>query len=155
MGAPKAKRVGTLVTLCAVLCACKPAHPSIRAGQVTLSYIDASNNSATFLLDNQSTRPIYFRGRHNFWSASTAVYAMIACIVPGSAILSDAPFPLPEFVGGPPPVIKVAPGELIKLKVVGEYGELIQKSKGRLCQVRLPLEPMKLDNAIESTLFAP
>src|ERR1700675_4507352 len=76
-----------------------------------------------FILENRSSRAIYFQANKAFWSNTAyPVYTAMSCTdAHPSRGTNDSSFPLVDFWGGPPPFIKVSPGDRLRLDVA-HYG---------------------------------
>ncbi len=149
-------RLCGLVAICFLVVACKPRGLPSPSGQITISYDGLRNDGMSvsdvfFILENRSTRTIYFRGTKTFWSGTIPVYAGMDCTNTKSSTSYSSGFPLVDFIGGPPPYVKVSPGGRLRLNV-GDYGSFVAQNSGNLCRLQLQL---MADEVIESMQFRP
>jgi hypothetical protein len=146
-----------LVAICFLVVACKPRGPPNPPGRITINYDGLRNDGMSvsdvfFIMENRSTRTIYFRGTKTFWSGTIPVYAGMDCTNTNSSTSYSSSFPLVDFIGSPPPYVKVSPGVLLRLNVGGDYGSFVAQNSGNLCRLQLQL---MADEVIESTSFRP
>jgi hypothetical protein len=151
-------RVSGLAAIGFLAVACKPSEPLDPAGQVSLTFEGLRNDGMSvsdvfFILENRSTRPIYFQATKAFWSSTAyPVYTAISCTdADPSRGTSASTFPLVDFWGGPPPFIEISPGDRLRLNIA-DHGNDIAQHRGGTCRLRLQL---KGDNVIESKPFHP
>jgi hypothetical protein len=151
-------RIGGLAMIVFLIAACKPAVTSGPGGRITLEYEGLRNNGMSvsdvyFILENRSTRVIYFRADKAFFSGTVdPVYTALDCTDPNHPEVAEySSFPLVEFASGPPPFVKVSPGERLRLNVA-DPGNKIAQHRGHICRLRLQL---KDDEEIESEPFKP
>ena len=151
-------RVSCLAAVGFLAVACKPSEPLDPAGRVSLTFEGLRNDGMSvsdvfFILENRSTRAIYFQATNAFWSSTTyPVYTGMSCTdADPSRGTYDSGFPLVDFWGGPPAFIKVSPGDRLRLDVA-DHGNDIAQHRGGTCRLRLQLRD---DDVIESKPFHP
>jgi hypothetical protein len=136
-------RVSRLAAIGFLAVACKPSEPLDPAGRISLTYDGLRNDGMSvsdvfFILENRSARAIYFQATKAFWSSTAyPVYTATSCTdADPSKGRNDSSFPLVDFRGGPPPFIKVSPGDRLRLDVA-DYGNDIAQHRGGTCRLRL------------------
>jgi hypothetical protein len=155
----------TLLVLCAVctvaggLLSCSAPLPPGPDGQISLRFEGLTNDGLNikdiyFVLDNRSSRAIFFQGTHTFRSGTYPVYSVINCSSPDSRNDELSNIPLVDFVGRPPPFIRISPGERIRLNLNdGMFNaSTLVKNRGGTCTAELALRNFEM---IKSSGFQP
>jgi hypothetical protein len=156
---PSPARILALAISGITLVACGYDDPAKPGDRLTLTFTGKSNSEYFFALENPTSDAIHFRVFKSLWIAPAPVDMSFDCKNEKSGEGTVGGFPL--FDGGKdPPIIEVAPGKAIKLRLkVSDTGSELAKHKGEACRSQLllwqPNMPRQRGTLVESQEFQP